>query len=106
MFQRLLAVGIAAGLIAVSVGACGEAEDEITNTIDCAQVCEQWNDCHGDSESLDVDIDECTDTCEDRADADDNFEEEIDDCEECLDDADNECGSCWAFCPGFPILLD
>ena len=106
MFQRLLAVGFAAGIIAVSMGACSDAEDEINNTIDCASICEDWNDCHGDSEAVDVNVSECTDTCEDRADASEAFADAIDDCEDCLDDAANECGVCWALCPAFPSPLE
>ena len=106
MMKRIFAVALAAGVLALSAGACSEAEEEITATIDCAAVCEDWNDCFADTDELDVDITRCTDTCDDRADADDAFREEIDDCDECLDDAANECGSCWDFCPEFPIPLE
>lgn len=106
MIRRILALGMAAGVIVLSVGACGDVEEEIRNTIDCAQVCDQWNDCFGDTDEVDVDITECTDTCEDRADADQAFEDAIDDCEDCLDDAANECTSCWSLCPEFPIPLE
>jgi hypothetical protein len=104
MLKRCVAVLVvlaSAGLIP----ACGEAEDELTATIDCAQVCNDWNDCHDDAMGVDVDVTACTDSCEDAADADEAWEAAIDDCEECLDGTE-DCGSCWATCPNFPVPAD
>ena len=103
MLQRLLAISVAAGLIAVSLGACREAEDEIRNTIECGEVCETWNDCHGTTGAVEVDVAECTLDCEDEADANDDFAEQVDDCEDCLDATANQCAACWSQCPSFPV---
>lgn len=89
--------------------ACGdeadEAEEEITATLDCARLCSEWNDCHEDATGEDVDVTACTDSCEDRADADEAWRQAADACSECLDETD-DCGSCWAQCPSFPLPTD
>lgn len=106
MIKHILALGMVAGVVALSVAGCDEAEEEITATLDCGRLCEDWNDCFADTDEVDVDITDCTDTCEDRADANDAFREAVDDCQDCIDDTDNECGACWARCPEFPIPLE
>jgi len=63
--------------------ACGDdVVEEITNTSDCADVCERYADCFDD----DYDVSECTDRCEDEADASEDQEERLEACESCIDD--------------------
>lgn len=62
--------------------ACSEAKDEVTNTYNCANVCQHYEDCV----DSDFDVSECTDKCEDKADASENQEERLEDCDSCIDD--------------------
>lgn len=52
--------------------------DESDQIVDCAQICDKYNDCIDD----DVDRAECIDQCEDKADQNDDG---ADACEDCLD---------------------
>lgn len=68
----------AAGLIA-GTGGCA---DEIDEAVDCAQVCQRYDDCIDE----DYDVTECVDRCEQRADEDERFADRADACEACLDE--------------------
>ncbi|MCB9537372.1 MAG: hypothetical protein H6704_14055 [Myxococcales bacterium] len=69
---------------ALAVGgatACGEAADEANEVINCAQICETYQDCV----DSDLDVSDCTDRCEDRIDDDDDGRARAQMCEDCLD---------------------
>jgi hypothetical protein len=69
--------------IGLLASACGDdVVEEVTNTSDCADVCERYSECFNES----YDVSACTDRCEDEADADENFESRLDACETCIDD--------------------
>lgn len=72
----LLAFGLFSAL------ACGEAVDEVTNTVNCASVCDRYADCFDN----DFDVEGCTDRCEDDADASENREQRLEACNSCIDD--------------------
>ena len=78
--------------------ACSEAVDEVTNTVNCASVCNRYYDCF----ESDGDVDGCTDRCEDAADASASREERLEACNACIDD--RSCASatftCGAQCDG------
>jgi hypothetical protein len=76
LVPSLLVVG------ALSLVGCSEAKDEVTNTYNCASVCNRYEDCV----DKDFDSSECTDKCEDRADANENQEERLEACDSCIDD--------------------
>jgi hypothetical protein len=61
---------------------CGEAVDEVTNTVNCASVCDRYAECF----DSDFDVEGCTDRCEDDADASENREQRLEACNSCIDD--------------------
>jgi hypothetical protein len=61
---------------------CSEAADEVTNTVNCASVCNRYQECF----DSDFDVEGCTDRCEDDADASENREERLESCDSCIDD--------------------
>src|SRR5690606_31553435 len=67
-----------AALMALSLGAC----DEVEHTLDCAEVCDTYNDCVDD----DVDRTECVDSCTDFADENQSNADRIEACASCVDD--------------------
>jgi hypothetical protein len=89
-----LILGLGAGLTTSGCG--GEAGEEIDNTVDCAQICNRYQDCFDSS----YDVSSCTDTCEDNADVNQDFENKKEACDSCIDDkacaesfpCANECG--------------
>ena len=58
--------------------ACDEADE----TIDCAKICNKYDDCIDE----DTDIGACIDKCEDTADRSDDAADQADACESCIDD--------------------
>lgn len=63
--------------------ACGDdIVEEITNTVDCEDVCSRYADCF----DKDYDVSACIDRCEDKADADENQETRLERCDDCMDD--------------------
>lgn len=76
MKKVLTSICLTSAIAFVGMG-CSEAD----RTIDCAQICEKWENCFEE----DVDNSDCVDTCEDAADADEDFERKVDNCEGCLD---------------------
>jgi hypothetical protein len=62
--------------------ACGEAVDEVTNTVNCASVCDRYAQCF----DSDFDVEGCTDRCENEADASENREARLESCNSCIDD--------------------
>ncbi len=81
-------------LALVTVTGC----DEVDNTFDCNQICDDYDDCVDST----TDVSQCTDTCEDFADANDNAEALVEICSDCLDDG-AQCavdGACRDECDG------
>ena len=70
------------GLSSGALVACGDAADEVTNTITCADVCERYADCFDD----DYDVDACVNRCENATTPDEEKEAELEECEACIDD--------------------
>lgn len=95
-FKFVSSFVLVGGLLA-AVG-CSEAKDEITNTANCRDVCERYQDCFREE----FDTDACTDRCEDDADASENREERLESCESCIDDESCASGTfkCGAQCAG------
>lgn len=58
------------------------AADEISNTVDCHQVCQRYKDCF----NADYDVEGCTDKCEDSADDSAARERKLEMCDSCIDD--------------------
>lgn len=77
----LLLAGVAAALTVAVVG-CGDTVDEVTNSISCGEVCEQYSDCF----DADYDVDGCTDRCENDATASEDKERRLEICNACIDD--------------------
>ena len=76
----LISSAFCAGLLA-AVG-CSDTVDEISNSIDCHQVCQRYADCF----KSDYDVDGCTDRCESDANADEDRESRLGMCDACIDD--------------------
>jgi hypothetical protein len=92
--RRLLlaATGLASALAAAGCG--GEAE----RTVECAQICEKYDEC-----VRDIDVIACTDACEDVAQQDRRIATRAGSCEVCVDDATcSEAEACWSNCPVVP----
>jgi hypothetical protein len=79
-FQTVLSIVLLS--TAAAVTGCGEASDEVTNTVSCASVCGRYQECV----DSDFDVDGCTDRCEDEADASENREERLQSCDSCIED--------------------
>lgn len=73
---------VAAGILGLGflAAACGDdVIDDITNTIDCTDVCQRYSDCFDEN----YDVSACVDRCEEDADVDDA---RLERCENCIDD--------------------
>jgi hypothetical protein len=79
--STLLFVAVSASLTAAVVG-CGDTVDEVTNSITCGEVCEQYADCF----DADYDVDGCIDRCENDATANEDQERRLEICDACIDD--------------------
>jgi hypothetical protein len=66
----------------LAVLGCSDTVDEISNSIDCHQVCQRYADCF----KSDYDVDGCTDKCENSADNDEDRERKLEACNSCIDD--------------------
>lgn len=66
----------------VALLGCSSTADEISNKIDCHQVCKRYADCF----KSDYDVDGCTDKCENSADDDAQRERKLEMCDSCIDD--------------------
>jgi hypothetical protein len=75
-------VAVAVVSLLASVVGCSEAADEVTNTIDCGEVCERYSDCF----DADYDVEGCIDRCENSADASEDKERRLEMCDACIDD--------------------
>jgi len=92
--RRILFAAAGLALALAAAGCSGEAE----RTVECAQICEKYDDC-----VRDIDVIACTDQCEDRAQRDRQTAARAGACEVCIDDATcNEAQPCWASCPVVP----
>ena len=79
-FKLLISSAFFAGLLA-TIG-CSDTVDEISNKIDCRQVCQRYADCF----KSDYDVDGCSDKCENSADSDEARERKLETCDACIDD--------------------
>jgi hypothetical protein len=77
-----LGLSFAFALAPLALVGCGDTVDEITNRIDCGQVCQRYADCF----KSDYDVDGCTDKCENNADDDAARERKLEKCNSCIDD--------------------
>lgn len=76
-----LSLGFVLGLCFLGgAGGCS-AEDVISNTIDCNDVCNRYKDCF----DSDYDVSTCTEECEADASADDDKERRLEMCDACID---------------------
>ena len=83
-------------LCAASIVASG-CSNEVGELLECAQVCESYDDCVADS----ADQTGCTDGCEAYADVSDANEEQVFACDDCLNELGDTCdSSCNAVCDG------
>ena len=82
-YRNWLAVVVVSSV--ASVVGCSAA-DEVSNTIDCGQVCARYSDCF----DADYDVEGCTDRCENSADASEDKERRLEMCDACIDD--RSCG--------------
>jgi hypothetical protein len=73
---------LAIGASTFAVLGCSDTIDEISNSIDCHQVCQRYADCF----KSDYDVDGCTDKCENSADNDEARERKLETCNTCIDD--------------------
>lgn len=78
--KRLVFASLAGLFVSPVIFACG-ADDEISRTVDCAEICSKYSEC-----LTDIDTTDCTDYCEDQADANESIEQAAADCEDCIDD--------------------
>lgn len=76
-----LGLSFAVALTPVAFLGCSSV-DELTNHIDCHQVCQRYADCF----KSDYDVDGCTDKCENSADDDAQRERKLQMCDSCIDD--------------------
>lgn len=74
-------LSFALALAPVTLFGCS-AVDEISNKIDCHQVCQRYADCF----KSDYDVDGCTDKCEASANDDAQRERKLEMCDSCIDD--------------------
>jgi len=89
-------LGILLATLALTVG----CSNEIGEYLECAQVCESYDDCMMDS----YDQTGCTDACEQYADVSDANEAQVFDCDNCLNEmaCSPECNSrCDGIIPAF-----
>ncbi len=92
---KIILASFLATLALVAAPGCG---DEVDNTFDCNQICNDYDDCVDTT----TDVSMCTDTCEDFADADPNAEAKVERCNDCIDDQAT-CsvdGACKDICAG------
>ena len=76
-----LGLSLALSLAPVALLGCGTVDD-ISNSIDCHQVCQRYRDCF----KSDYDVDGCTDKCENSAANDSERERKLKMCDTCIDD--------------------
>jgi hypothetical protein len=85
-------------LFSFTVFACGEeAEEELTNTVNCAKICGKYDEC-----VAEIDVSACTDRCENNADANEAYSRQASQCDSCTDGACAEIQGCWTSCPVVP----
>jgi hypothetical protein len=76
------AVRTALALVSLLCLTVSPACDEVDEALDCASICDKYNDCV----SSDIDQDECRDSCEEWADENQENADRLDDCQSCVDD--------------------
>ena len=81
-FRHSLGLGLGLVLAAVVSGGCSEAVDELTNRVDCHDVCQRYADCF----NAEYDVDGCVDRCESDADSSEDREARLETCDNCIDD--------------------
>lgn len=82
MKNRLMSWGLSALFLTLVGAGCSDTIDEITNHVDCRQVCSRYSECF----DADYDIDGCADKCENSADASETREAKLERCDACIDD--------------------
>jgi len=75
---RLVSGTVLSVLLAFAAASC----DTVDQAVDCAKVCQRYDDCVDD----DYDVAACRSRCEDRAANDEGFADSADACESCIDD--------------------
>ncbi len=66
----------------LAVVGCSSTVDEVTDHIDCHQVCQRYADCF----QADYDVEGCSDKCENSADDDSEQQRKLKMCDTCIDD--------------------
>jgi hypothetical protein len=66
------------GLVSLVGAGC----DDVDNAIDCAKICNKYEECFDE----DYDTEDCIDRCEDLGDEDEALQDQADECESCIDD--------------------
>jgi hypothetical protein len=80
MKSFLFALVVGSGLALVSL--VGSGCDDLDQAVDCAKICNRYQECF----DSDYDVNGCVDRCEDNADDDEAFADAADACESCIDD--------------------
>jgi hypothetical protein len=76
--KTLIIATVLASFVSLGLVACDEADE----AIDCAKICEKYDECIDEE----TDVTQCIDECEDTADQNDDLADQADDCESCIDD--------------------
>ena len=77
-----LGLSFALAMAPAALLGCSSTVDEITNKIDCHQVCQRYADCF----KSDYDVDGSNDKCENSADDDAQRERKLETCDSCIED--------------------
>ena len=81
-----LGLSLAIAVAPFGLVGCSDTVDDVSNHIDCHQVCQRYADCF----KSDYDVDGCTDKCKDSADDDAARERKLEMCDSCIED--RSCG--------------
>jgi len=76
--KTLLIASVFASFVSLGALGCDEADE----VIDCAKICEKYDECIDE----DTDVGACIDECEDTADQSEDAADQADACESCIDD--------------------
>jgi len=88
--------------ITAAFGACSDATDPVVTKIDCASVCNRYQECYNSN----FDDDKCKDDCENLAEDSDVKQDQLDACDDCMDDTSCTAATykCATACGKFIIL--
>jgi hypothetical protein len=94
--KKHLSIGFIVSLFVLHQG-CSDAAQETEELIDCAKICQDYDECVDSS----LDLSDCTSTCETRSDEDEEYRRTANACEACVDDkACLQSFPCLAECAG------